>query len=332
MKNRRIISPMPRGSGAYIVHRYLEQHLRGYHVVEYNPYWTLLPIALPAVASIRNADLIHTVPDYAVFFRRQSKPIVISFQNYVLDSWMDSYSTFIHRLHYKTDLRLFTRSALMHAHTITAVSNFTADLVRKDMKCNYPIKIIYNGVDTEMFFPLTKSKMPDREINILFSGNLTRRKGADIIAELVSRLSKQTTLYYTQGLMSKKPLPDTPGLKCLGSIAFEDMSNLYRQMDILWMPTVREGFSLAVLEAMACGLPVVASDCSSLPEQIDDGKGGFLCPVGDVNAFSEKINLLANSPKMRREMGEYNRAKVEKMFTLDRMVKEYKELFESVLA
>ena len=102
-------------------------------------------------------------------------------------------------------------------------------------------------------------------------------------------------------------------------------------MDILLMPTVREGFGLAVAEAMACGLPVVASDCSSIPELIDDGKGGYLCPIGDVDAFAEKINLLAESPTLRREMGEYNRTKVEKLFTLDRMVKNYQALFEEVL-
>jgi glycosyltransferase involved in cell wall biosynthesis len=117
----------------------------------------------------------------------------------------------------------------------------------------------------------------------------------------------------------------------VGSVPFKDMANRYRQMDLLVMPSVREGFGLSVAEAMACGLPVVASDCSAIPELIDDGKGGFLCPVGDVNAFAEKINLLADSPKLRREMGEYNRAKVEKMFALDRMVKEYQELFEEVL-
>ncbi len=97
------------------------------------------------------------------------------------------------------------------------------------------------------------------------------------------------------------------------------------------MPTVREGFGMAVAEAMACGLPVVASDCSSIPELIDDGKGGYLCPVGDVKAFAEKINLLAESPNLRREMGEYNRTKVEKMFTLEKMAKGYQELFEEVL-
>jgi glycosyltransferase involved in cell wall biosynthesis len=82
---------------------------------------------------------------------------------------------------------------------------------------------------------------------------------------------------------------------------------------------------------MACDLPVVASNCSAIPELIDEGKGGFLCPVGDVDAFAEKINFLADSPKLRREMGEYNRTKVEKMFALDRMVREYQDLFQEVL-
>jgi glycosyltransferase involved in cell wall biosynthesis len=109
------------------------------------------------------------------------------------------------------------------------------------------------------------------------------------------------------------------------------MPNRYRQMDILLMPTVREGFGLAVAEAMACGLPVVASNCSSIPELIDDGKGGFLCPIGDVKAFAEKINLLAESPGLRKEMGQYNRARIEKKFTLERMVKEYQKVFSEVL-
>ena len=83
---------------------------------------------------------------------------------------------------------------------------------------------------------------------------------------------------------------------------------------------------------MACGMPVVASNCSSLPELISEGKGGFLCPVGDVVAFAEKINILTDAPNLRHEMGEYNRSKVEKLFTGQRMVSEYKDLFEQVLS
>ena len=110
------------------------------------------------------------------------------------------------------------------------------------------------------------------------------------------------------------------------------MPTVYQNADILLFPTVREGFGLAAAEAMSCGLPVVATDCSSLPELIDDGKGGFLCPLGDVDVFAEKINFLAENPQLRREMGEYNRTRVEKMFTLDRMVGEYQKLFDEVLS
>jgi len=75
---------------------------------------------------------------------------------------------------------------------------------------------------------------------------------------------------------------------------------------------------------------VVATNCSSLPELVDEGKGGFLCGLGDVNEFAAKINLLAENEGLRREMGDYNRDKVERFFTLKRMVAEYQIFFESV--
>jgi len=77
---------------------------------------------------------------------------------------------------------------------------------------------------------------------------------------------------------------------------------------------------------------VVATNCSSLPELIDEGQGGFLCGLGDVDDFAAKINLLAENEALRQEMGAYNRTKVEDMFTLSRMVAGYSELFEEVLA
>jgi len=96
-------------------------------------------------------------------------------------------------------------------------------------------------------------------------------------------------------------------------------------------PTVREGFPLVVAEAMASGLPIVATNCSSLPELVDEGRGGFLCEQGDARAFAQKINLLAESVELRREMGTYNRAKVERQFKLETMVREYRSLFNEVL-
>jgi glycosyltransferase involved in cell wall biosynthesis len=258
--------------------------------------------------------------------------MVVSFHNYVLDGWMLPYSSFLQRLHYRTDLRLFTVNALKKAHRVTAVSKFTAGLVRKDLAFLRPIKIIYNGVDSEFFRPKPSPRSDYGEIRVFFSGNLNRRKGAPWLAAIANRLQENVHIYFTHGLRTRNTLPHHDNLKPIGPVPFQEMSTRYHQMDVLLMPTVREGLSLSVLEAMSSGLPVIASDCSSLSEQIDNGRGGFLCPIGDVDAFADRINFLAESPKLRREMGEYNRAKVEKYFTLERMIKEYKNLFEEVLS
>jgi glycosyltransferase involved in cell wall biosynthesis len=291
--NSKIISPMGRGSGAYVIHRILERQIPGYRVIPYHANWTLVPFALRLAASFRAADLIHTVPDYAVFFYRKALPMVISFQNYVLDIWMRPYCSLLQKIHYATDLRIWTRSAIKKAQKITAVSRFTADLVRKDLKLSDPIDIIHNGVDADHFTPNPVKRNDQKKIHVFFSGNLTRRKGAHWLPEIAKHLNRNIKIFYTQGLRTRGVLPDLPNLS---------------------------------------GLPVVASHCSSLPEQIDEGKGGFLCPVGDAQSFAEKINLLADSPKLRNEMGGYNRGKVEERFTKDKMIAGYKNLFKNLLS
>ena len=330
MERSHIISPMPTGNGAYVLHKMLEAKIQNYRVHGYNPYLTLIPPLLAFIERSKKPLAIHTTPDYAIFFHREKIPMVLSFHNYVLDPWMRSYSSPLQKIHYATDLRLWSKMAVRRAHTVTAVSNFTAGLAQKDLNIIFPVRVIYNGIDTAHFTP-AHSNISRKELRVFFSGNLIHRKGAHWLHAIGKRLKKNVHIYYTQGLRTRKPLEAAHGLKAIGSIPFEEMANRYREMDILLLPTVREGFGLSVAEAMACGLPVVASDCSSIPELVDHGKGGFLCPVGDVDAFAEKINILADSPNLRREMGEYNRAKVEKMFTLERMVNEYKDLFKEVL-
>lgn len=327
----KIISPMGTGNGAYIIHRLLQRYISGYRVVSHHPNWTFIPFALPFVAKIKKANLIHTVPDYAWFFHRKSVPLIISFQNYILDDWMWPYNSWLQKIHYTTDLKLWTRLAVKNAERITAVSEFTGHLVKEDMKLSVPIQVIYNGVNIDQFRPNRVKRINQNEVRVFFSGNLTRRKGAQWLPAIAKLLDKNIKIFYTQGLRARKKLPDLPNLHSIGSVPFEDMPNRYRQMDILLMPTVREGLSVAVMEAMASGLPVVASNCSSLPEQIDEGQGGFLCPIGEIKAFADKINILADSSKLRQDMGKYNRSKVEKNFTLDKMVSEYRNLFDEVI-
>ena len=312
------------------MHRLLENNMPNYRLKGYHPAWTLFPVFLPILTPPKNADLIHTTPDYAIFSCYNDIPLILTVHNYVLDSWMRQYSSFFQNIHYRTDLKIWFTMGIKKARQITAVSGFIADILNKEINIRNPVKVIYNGVDEKVFVPKKRYGIK-KSIKVFFSGNLSLRKGAQWLPKIGERTGSKIKIFYTSGLRKNRDLKPTKKLIPLGAIPFAEMPKRYPEMDILLMPTVREGFGLAVAEAMSCGLPVVASNCSSIPELIDEGKGGFLCPVGDVDAFGEKINILAESPNLRKEMGEYNRAKVEKMFTLDRMVREYKKLFEEVM-
>ena len=326
-----IFSPMATGNGAFVVHKLLSQKIPGYSLHGYNPYWTLVPPSLPFLfKSIIKPGILHTTPDYGSFFTKSFNSLVVTFHNYVLDSCMAPFSSLLQNIHYRTDLRYFTRKSLKRAASVTAVSNFTADLVKKDLHYTGDIQVIYNGIDTNRFFPSQEQRNSSNCIKVLFCGNLTRRKGADLLPLIACRLSKNIKILYTCGLRTKHRLPEHPQLQNIGSVPYSDMPSIYPQADILLFPTVREGLSLAALEAMSCGLPVVATDCSSLPELIIEKRGGYLCRLEDVDDFAQAINTLAESPALRQEMGQFNRERVERLFTMERMVREYRELFEKV--
>jgi len=326
---QKIFSPMATGNGAYIIHRLLAEKISTYHLFSYNPYLTLFPPLLPFLGRENDKpSIIHTTPDYALFFKRQGIPLVITFHNYVLDHFMMPYSTVMQRLHYKTNLRLFTKLALSAASVVTSVSRFTAELVQKETGFEGAVKVIYNGIDTQLFYP--KKRTAQKKIKVLFSGNLTKRKGAELLPFIAQKLDKNIEILYTSGLRTKNRLTSASNMQNLGPVPYSIMPTVYQEADILLFPTVREGFGLAAAEAMACGLPVVATNCSSLPELVVHGEGGYLCELANVDDFANRINELASSLSLRQEMGEHNRARVEKKFSLDRMIREYRELFERV--
>ena len=100
--------------------------------------------------------------------------------------------------------------------------------------------------------------------------------------------------------------------------------------DVCLMPSETEGCSLAVLEAMACRVPVVASRAGGLPEAVADGRTGFLCPVGDVAAMAAVCLRLAD-PNLRRTLGEGARRLVARRFSADRVVPCYEQLYYTAL-
>jgi L-malate glycosyltransferase len=323
-----IASPMCTGNGAYVVHKTLERKVPKYRVLPYNPYWTVFPPSLLLFSDLQ-APVIHTTPDHAIFLTPPRAMLLLTFHNYVLDAAMRPYSSTPQQIHYRTDLRLFTRLALQRASKVTAVSKATAELIRQDLQYRGKVDVIPNGVDTGVFRP-PSSRSASSQLRVLFSGNPTCRKGAHWLLPIIQHVNASVRVHCTGGLRRGGMALHHPRLIHLGAIPYGVMPHLYRSMDVLLMPTIREGMSLAVLEAMASGLPIVASNTSSLPELVHHGQGGFLCPTGNVEAFADALNQLSEDTAMRHRMGEYNRTLAESRFGENQMTAAYAEMFETL--
>jgi glycosyltransferase involved in cell wall biosynthesis len=104
------------------------------------------------------------------------------------------------------------------------------------------------------------------------------------------------------------------------------------EADVFVLATRSEGMPLSVLEAMAAGLPVVASAVEGLEEVVVDGKTGFLSPPGDAVALAERLRRLVDDPGLRRELGAAGHARAEKLFSLQSWRDAHFSLYRSLLA
>jgi len=121
----------------------------------------------------------------------------------------------------------------------------------------------------------------------------------------------------------------TSGVRFLGWQ--RDLGPIFRSWDIFAMPTLEEGFGMAGLEAMAEGLPVVATSVGGLPEVVEDGQTGYLVPPSDVTALSGRLRLLILDPKRRQAMGAAGRERARNHFSVDRMVGEIAAIYDSLV-
>lgn len=293
----------------------------------YSPRREYLPLSLLPYRRYASG-VVHSAPDHAIFVSPRQSRLVVTLHNYYLDAAYARMSSLHQRIHYRTDLRLFTRLAFKRAHAITAVSEFVAKLAQNDLGIDRDIQVIPNGIDVDAFRPQVEAHPGFR---VLFCGNFVRRKGAHLLPSIAAGLAPGSEIWIASGLRDDtivEVLPDN--CKMIGKVAHADMPALYSQVDALLMPTLREGFGLAVAEAMACGLPVVGSRNSAIPELVVEGEGGFLADVEAPETFSEALNRLAADPTARQRMGSYNRRKAVRDYDERRMAETYLALFESL--
>lgn len=176
-------------------------------------------------------------------------------------------------------------------------------------------KIVCNpyGVDLDAF-TLRPPPEPGRPFRFLFLGSLTARKGVPLLLEVWENLAARHAELWLVGPVPpdvRPHIPDLPGLKVLGKRPHRDLPAIIQSCDVLVFPSYFEGFGLVVLEAMACGVPVIASDATVGPDLIEDGVDGWLMAAGDATRLQALMETALARPDETFAMGRLARRRVE---------------------
>lgn len=110
-----------------------------------------------------------------------------------------------------------------------------------------------------------------------------------------------------------------------------DVDELLPGFDVACLSSVHEGVPITLLEAMAAGLPVVATDCGSIRDLVEDGEQGFVVPVGDAPALAQRLEQLARDESLRAQFGKSGRALVEREYRIDITARRYEELLHDLV-
>ena len=209
---------------------------------------------------------------------------------------------------------------------------------------------IYNGVDSTIFCPPTKEEViqersrlglsagdyvvgmvagfrPEKNYDVFFSGAL---RAMDVIPSLkILAIGGGPLLEHFRTFCAKENILS----RVVFSGAIDDVTGYLKAMDVgCLLPGKNEGFSNAVLEKMASGLPLIVTDVGGNAEAVINNKNGLVIPPGDANAFCRAVVEMHSVPARRLEMGRISRKLVEEKFTLRQMYKSHEALYLSLLS
>lgn len=157
----------------------------------------------------------------------------------------------------------------------------------------------------------------------------------DAIVRLQSQFPDVKTLVVGDGALLRPMEEKAQALGLSDAVVFtgirRDVPEILALLDVFVLPSLWEGLPIALLEAMAAGLPVVATRVGGVPEVVEDGVTGLLVPPRDPDALAEAITRLLRDPDLRCKMGQAGRERVESEFSVEKMVRKTETLYEEVL-
>lgn len=176
--------------------------------------------------------------------------------------------------------------------------------------------VIPNGVETDRFTPIERSVNP--KVKILFIGRLIPRKGFDRVVQALPEVLQRTQVPFEVEVVGTgahrseldalaEELHVSDLIRYRGMVLYDQLEKAYQYADIFILTSLSEGMPSVILEAMGCGLPVIASDVGGNNEIVHEGKNGFLIAGDDVHLLADRISTLIASADLRRTMGAASR-------------------------
>ncbi|WP_048152120.1 glycosyltransferase family 4 protein [Thermococcus cleftensis] len=302
--------------------RELEEFLKDYDVVHSHHAFT--PLALKAVKAGRELGKATLLTTHSISFSHESR------------LWQALGLT----------MPLFSRY-LRYPHEIIAVSRAAEAFIRHFT--DVPVRVIPNGVDDERFRPLGEAdkRRVREELGIegrvvLYVSRMSPRKGPHVLLNAFQGVAKRTEDVTLVLVGSGEMLPFLKAqakflkiedrVRFLGYVDDATLPRLFGAADVFVLPsTTAEAFGIVILEAMASGIPVVATDVGGIPEIVGESESGFLVPPGNEPALEEAIQKLLSDEKLAKWFGSNGRRAVEKHYSWRRVSGEIEKAYEETM-
>ena len=205
------------------------------------------------------------------------------------------------------------------------------------------VKTIYNGLDLRDWNTAQRIPKSSGEIVIATVGNIRRVKGHDILIKAAASIAshfpnvsfsiagavlEEDYFAELQSLLRELEISDR--VHFLGGVT--NLNEYLSAADIFVLPSRSEGFSNALIEAMAASLPIVATDVGGNAEAVQDGINGLLIPSEDAAMLSEAVSRILSNPGMAKTMGAAGRAMAAKQFTTEAMMTQITNTYQELLS
>jgi glycosyltransferase involved in cell wall biosynthesis len=225
-------------------------------------------------------------------------------------------------------------------HIVTPSRWLAEEAKKSALFSRFSVTVIPNGVDTERFQPRSARTVRDRHgipesaKVVLFVAHWVseRRKGLDVLREALRGMQENTDLYFL--IIGRGVSAEAFGQRAVVLEHVDDelaLSSIYSAANLFVVPSRQDNLPNTGLEALACGIPTVASAVGGLPDIIRDGETGLLVPPGDTGALRTAITRLLQDPDRQAGMAKACRQRALEEFSLGLQSRRYLTLYESLI-